>query len=225
MLNRISGIEASRETRAEIVFILDASGSMSGLESDTIGGFNGMIRKNLDEPGEATVSTVLFSDRSHVLHDRLDIREVPALTSKDYRCSGCTALLDAIGGAIKHIDLVQGILPREYRADSVLFVITTDGMENASRNYSLRKVRHMIERHQEMGWEFLFIGANIDAIGEAGRLGIAREHAVDYLADAQGTAKVYEAAACAVSNIRLGAPVAPGWKSDIEQDMKTRGKR
>ena len=109
-----------------------------------------------------------------MLHDRLDIREVPALTSKDYRCSGCTALLDAIGGAIKHIDLVQGILPREYRADSVLFVITTDGMENASRNYSLRKVRHMIERHQEMGWEFLFIGANIDAIGEAGRLGIAR---------------------------------------------------
>ena len=150
--------------RTEIVFILDASGSMSGLEPDTVGGFNAMIAENREEPGEAIVSTILFNEKSRVLHDRVDIRKVPRLTRKQYRCYGCTALLDAVGGAIKHVDLVQSILPDEYRADRVLFAITTDGMENASRTFTYPRVKRMIEEHRERGWEFLFIGANMRRI-------------------------------------------------------------
>ena len=211
--------------RTEIVFILDASGSMSGLESDTVGGFNGMIERNREEPGEAVVSTIIFNDKSYVLHDRIDIREVPRLTRRQYRCSGCTALLDAVGGAIKHVDLVQGVLPDGYKADKVLFVITTDGMENASRRFSYAQIKNMIERRRKQGWEFLFIGANIDAGAEAEQLGIERDRAADYLADEQGTEVLYAAMASAVASVRsapTGGPLGSAWRKGLDEDVRTR---
>lgn len=211
--------------RTEIVFILDASGSMAGLEADTVGGFNSLIEKNREEPGEATVSTILFSDGSRVLHDRLDIREVPALTRADYRCCGCTALLDAVGGAIGHVDLVQRVQPRGHAADRVLFVITTDGMENASRRFTYPQVKKMIEQHRERGWEFLFIGANIDAAAEASHLGIASERAADYVADGRGIEVLYSAMAMAVANVRSGAPgsvMGDSWRAGLDADVRAR---
>lgn len=211
--------------RTEIVFILDASGSMAGLEADTVGGFNSLIEKNREEPGEATVSTILFSDGSRVLQDRLDIREVPALTRADYRCCGCTALLDAVGGAIGHVDLVQRVQPRGHAADRVLFVITTDGMENASRRFTYPQVKKMIEQHRERGWEFLFIGANIDAAAEASHLGIASERAADYVADGRGTEVLYSAMAMAVANVRSGAPgsvMGDSWRAGLDADVRAR---
>lgn len=211
--------------RTEIVFILDASGSMAGLEADTVGGFNSLIEKNREEPGEATVSTILFSDGSRVLHDRLDIREVPALTRADYRCCGCTALLDAVGGAIGHVDLVQRVQPRGHAADRVLFVITTDGMENASRRFTYPQVKKMVEQHRERGWEFLFIGANIDAAAEASHLGIASERAADYVADGRGTEVLYSAMAMAVANVRSGAPgsaMGDSWRAGLDADVRAR---
>ena len=211
--------------RTEIVFILDASGSMSGLESDTVGGFNGMIERNREEPGEAVVSTVIFNDKSRVLHDRIDIRKVPRLTRRQYRCCGCTALLDAVGGAIKHVDLVQGVLPDGYKADKVLFVITTDGMENASRHFSYAQIKRMIEHRRERGWEFLFIGANIDAAAEAEQLGIDRERAADYLADEQGTEVLYSAMASAVASVRsvpAGGPLGSAWRKGLDEDVRAR---
>ncbi|MBM6688088.1 VWA domain-containing protein [Collinsella tanakaei] len=211
--------------RTEIVFILDASGSMSGLESDTVGGFNGMIERNREEPGEAVVSTIIFNDKSYVLHDRIDIREVPRLTRRQYRCSGCTALLDAVGGAIKHVDVVQGVLPDGYKADKVLFVITTDGMENASRRFSYAQIKNMIERRRKQGWEFLFIGANIDAGAEAEQLGIERDRAADYLADEQGTEVLYAAMASAVASVRsapTGGVLGNTWREGLDEDIRTR---
>lgn len=211
--------------RTEIVFILDASGSMGGLEDDTVGGFNSMLDENRDEPGEAVVSTILFSDGSRVLHDRIDIREVPALTRAQYRCRGCTALLDAVGGAIEHTDLVQRVQPEGYRADRVLFAITTDGMENASRRYTYAQVRRLIESHREQGWEFLFIGANIDAAAEAESLGIARERAADYLADGRGTEVLYDAMATAVASARAcapGAAMGDDWRIGLDEDVRSR---
>lgn len=211
--------------RTEIVFILDASGSMAGLEADTVGGFNSLIEKNREEPSEATVSTILFSDGSRVLHDRLDIREAPALTRADYRCCGCTALLDAVGGAIGHVDLVQRVQPRGHAADRVLFVITTDGMENASRRFTYPQVKKMIEQHRERGWEFLFIGANIDAAAEASHLGIASERAADYVADGRGTEVLYSAMAMAVANVRSGAPgsaMGDSWRAGLDADVRAR---
>lgn len=211
--------------RTEIVFILDASGSMSGLESDTVGGFNGMIERNREEPGEAVVSTVIFNDKSRVLHDRIDIRKVPRLTRRQYRCCGCTALLDAVGGAIKHVDVVQGVLPDGYKADKVLFVITTDGMENASRRFSYAQIKNMIERRRKQGWEFLFIGANIDAAAEAEHLGIDRDRAADYLADEQGTEVLYAAMASAVASVRsapTGGVLGNTWREGLDEDIRTR---
>ena len=211
--------------RTEIVFILDASGSMAGLESDTVGGFNSLIEKNREEPGEAVVSTVLFSDGTRVLHDRLDIREVPRLTRRDYECCGCTALLDAVGGAIRHVDLVQGVQPRGYKADRVLFVITTDGQENASCRYTYPQVKRMIEEHRQRGWEFLFIGANIDAAAEAASLGIAPERAADYVADGRGTGVLYDAMACAVAEVRACPPSAAmgdAWRAGLDADVRAR---
>lgn len=211
--------------RTEIVFILDASGSMSRLESDTVGGFNGMIERNREEPGEAVVSTVIFNDKSRVLHDRIDIRKVPRLTRRQYRCSGCTALLDAVGGAIKHVDVVQGVLPDGYKADKVLFVITTDGMENASRRFSYAQIKNMIERRRKQGWEFLFIGANIDAGAEAEQLGIERDRAADYLADEQGTEVLYSAMASAVASVRsapAGGVLGNTWREGLDEDIRTR---
>ena len=211
--------------RTEIVFILDGSGSMGGLEDDTIGGFNTLLEKNRNEPGEATVSTIVFSDDSRVLHDRLDIREVPPLTRADYGCYGCTALLDAVGGAIKHVDLVQSVQPEGFEAEKVLFIITTDGMENSSRRYRYPEVKAMIEKHREKGWEFLFIGANIDAGAEAEQLGIERDRAADYLADEQGTEVLYSAMASAVASVRsapTGGVLGNTWREGLDEDIRTR---
>ena len=157
----------------ELVFILDRSGSMQGLESDTIGGFNAMLEKQKKQPGEAFVSTVLFDDETQVLHDRLRLNKVKPITEKDYYVRGCTALLDAVGGAIHHIGNIHKYARPEDVPAHTLFVITTDGMENASRRYAARQVKEMIRRQKEKyGWEFLFLGANIDAVETAGRLGI-----------------------------------------------------
>lgn len=212
--------------RTEIVFVLDASGSMSGLEDDVVGGFNSLVERNREEPGEATVSTILFSDESRVLHDRVDIREVPRLTRRDYRCGGCTALLDAVGGAIRHVDLVQRVLPEGLRAGRVLFAITTDGMENVSRRFTYPQVKRMIEEHREEGWEFLFIGANIDAAAEAGRLGIAPDRAAGYVADSRGTEVLFEAVSAAVLSARRCAPGAAldgCWREALDRDVRHRG--
>lgn len=216
-----------RTGRTEIVFILDASGSMNDLTDDTIGGFNGMLERNREESGEAVVSTVIFNDESRVLHNRVDIREVPRLTRRDYRCSGCTALLDAVGGAIRHQETVQEVLPGPYRADKVLFVITTDGMENASRRYTYRQVRRMIERHRDQGWEFLFIGANIDAAAEAEHLGIAADRAASYLQDARGTEVLYDAVGVAVASMCCAAPteaLSDAWRRQLDDDVRMRGR-
>lgn len=172
----------------ELVFILDRSGSMSGLEKDTIGGFNSMLEKQRKEPGDAVVSTVLFDNETEVIHDRVVIADVPNLTDKEYFVRGCTALLDAVGGAIQHIGNVHKYARKEDVPEKTLFIITTDGMENASHHYTYDKVRNMIERQKERyGWEFLFLGANIDAAAEAKRFGIDESMAANYHCDEVGT--------------------------------------
>ena len=191
-----------KKNLTELVFILDRSGSMAGLEKDTIGGFNAMIEKQKAEEGEAYISTVLFDNYSEVIHDRVALSDVPKLTEKEYYVRGCTALLDAVGGAIHHIGNVHKYAREEDRPEKTLFVITTDGMENASRRYSYEKVREMITRQQEKyGWEFLFLGANIDAAREAARFGIDADRAADYHADTQGTAVIYEAMSDAIYSV------------------------
>ena len=213
-----------KKNLTELVFILDRSGSMAGLEKDTIGGFNGMITKQRQEPGEAYVSTVLFDNESVVVHDRVSLEKVPLLTEKEYYVRGCTALLDAVGGAIHHIGNVHKYAREEDRPEKTLFVITTDGMENASRHYSYEKVRAMIQKQQEKyGWEFLFLGANIDAAREAARFGIAPERAANYHADSIGTDVIYESVSDAVSQVRsCTAPLQAGWKRKIDADFKKR---
>ncbi len=209
----------------ELVFILDRSGSMGGLEADTIGGFNSMLKKQQKEPGEALVSTVLFDNECQVLHDRLPLDKVPTMTDKDYYVRGCTALLDAVGGAIHHIGNVHKYARREDVPDKTLFIITTDGMENASKHYTYAKVREMIGRQQKKyGWEFLFLGANIDAAREAGSLGIARERAVNYCCDKQGTALNYEVLGEAVRSMRRSGTIRGDWKAEIDADFAKRGK-
>jgi uncharacterized protein YegL len=213
-----------KKNLTELVFILDRSGSMAGLEDDTIGGFNAMIERQKEEPGQAYISTVLFDNSSDVIHDRLPLDKVPPLTRREYRVRGCTALLDAVGGAIHHIGNVHKYAREEDRPEKTLFVITTDGMENASRRYSYEKVKGMITRQKEKyGWEFLFLGANIDAAKEAARFGIAPERAADYHADTVGTAVIYEAVSEAVCSVRACKPVAEGWKKRIDEDFKKRG--
>ncbi|MGM9940819.1 MAG: hypothetical protein ACI32N_02370 [Bulleidia sp.] len=207
----------------EIVFILDRSGSMSGLEADTIGGFNSMIAEQKKEEGEAYVSTILFNHRLTVLHDRLDIRKVEPLTVEDYRPMGTTALLDALGGAIHHIGNVHKYARKEDVPEHTLFVITTDGYENASRQYRLEKVRSMVERQKEKySWEFLFLGADIDAIGMAADFGIDASHAVNTLHDSQATALNYEAVGAAVSQMRMCGSVDESWKMKVEADFQKR---
>ena len=180
-----------KKNLTELVFILDRSGSMAGLEADTIGGFNAMLEKQRGEPGEALISTVLFDNETEVIHDRLPLDRVPALTEKDYYVRGCTALLDAVGGAIHHIGNVHRYARAEDVPEKTLFVITTDGMENASRRYTYEKVKSMIQRQREQyGWEFLFLGANIDAAREAARFGIRSDCAADSHADSSGTEAV-----------------------------------
>ena len=215
-----------KKNLTEIIFILDRSGSMSGLEADTVGGFNAMIAKQKKEPGEALISTVLFDDESVVIHDRVPVQNIAPMTERDYYVRGCTALLDAIGGAIHHIGNVHKYAREEDRPEKTLFVITTDGMENASRRYSYDRVRAMVQRQQEKyGWEFLFLGANIDAAQEAGRFGIRPECAADYHADSKGTAVVYESVCQAVHQVRsCAAPLAADWKRKVDQDFAERQK-
>ncbi|MCQ2553664.1 MAG: hypothetical protein MJ150_05100 [Clostridia bacterium] len=192
-----------RKGLTEVVFILDRSGSMSGLESDTIGGFNSMIEKQKIEEGEALISTVLFDDVSEVIYDRVPVGKVEKMTSKQYYVRGCTALLDAIGGAIKHIGNVHKYIREEDVPEKTIFMITTDGMENASSKYDYAKVKKMVEEQKEKyGWEFIFIGANIDAIDVAGKFGVASNRAFNYIADEAGTAINYSAMNKMVSGIR-----------------------
>jgi len=208
----------------ELVFILDRSGSMSGLEADTIGGFNSMIEKQKKEAGKAVVSTVLFDNESTVLHDRLPLDQVPRMTEEDYFTRGCTALLDAVGSAIHHIGNVHKYARKEDVPEKTMFIITTDGYENASRRYSYEKVRHMIERQKEKyGWEFLFLGANIDAAAEAKRFGITADRAVNYKCDAQGTALNYEVIHEAVRSVRSGKSLTAAWKARICDDLQNGG--
>ncbi|MBQ1545038.1 MAG: VWA domain-containing protein [Clostridia bacterium] len=209
----------------ELVFILDRSGSMSGLESDTIGGFNAMIEKQKKEEGSAYVSTVLFDDRTEVIHDRLPLENVPKLTEKDYFVRGCTALLDAVGSAIHHIGNIHKYARPEDVPEKTIFVITTDGMENASSRWTYEELKRTIERQQEKyGWEFLFLGANIDAAREAGRMGIAPDRAVNYNCDSEGIARNYEGVNCAVTSIRSGS-LDKNWRKEIDQDFRTRSRK
>ena len=214
-----------KKNLTELVFILDRSGSMSGLEADTIGGFNAMIEKQKKEAGEAFVSTVLFDNDVQVIHDRVPLDRIPALTEKEYFVRGCTALLDAVGGAIHHIGNVHKYAREEDRPEKTLFVITTDGLENASRRYTYEKVKSMIERQQQTyGWEFLFLGANIDAAREAARFGIRADCAADYHADSIGTEAVYASVSEAVCQVRRAAPLKASWKQRIDADFKGRRK-
>ena len=208
----------------ELVFILDRSGSMAGLEKDTIGGFNSLIEKQRKEPGTAVVSTVLFDNESEVIHDRLPLENIPPMTDKEYYVRGCTALLDAVGGAIHHIGNVHKYARREDVPDKTLFVITTDGMENASRRYDYERVRKMIQRQKERyGWEFIFLGANIDAAAEAKRFGIAPERAANYHCDEAGTALNYEVISDVVCAVRMGVDIDEDWKARIDEDYRKRG--
>ena len=212
-----------KKNLTELVFILDRSGSMAGLEGDTIGGFNAMLQKQRGEPGEAVISTVLFDNETEVIHDRIPLDRVPRLTEKEYYVRGCTALLDAVGGAIHHIGNVHKYAREEDRPEKTLFVITTDGMENASRRYTYDKVKAMIERQREKyGWEFLFLGANIDAAREAARFGIRADCAADYHADSIGTEAVYESVCEAVCQVRRATPLKASWKQRIDADFKGR---
>ena len=211
--------EKVKNNITELVFILDRSGSMGGLESDTIGGFNSMLNKQKKEDGRAYVSTVLFDHETEVLHDRVPIEKVPELTDKDYTVRGCTALLDAIGSAIHHIGNVHKYARPEDVPEYTMFVIITDGMENASKRYSGREIKRKIEKEKsKYGWEFLFIGANIDAITTARNFGISEDRAVNYKADRQGTGVVYESVCEAVSNVRNGQCLAPSWSQSIQND-------
>ena len=213
-----------KKNLTEIVFILDRSGSMAGLENDTIGGFNAMIDKQKKEPGQVFVSTVLFDNVSQVIHDRVDIQKIAPMTREDYYVRGCTALLDAVGKAIHHIGNVHKYAREEDRPEKTLFVITTDGMENASREYTYAKLKAMIQHQKEKyGWEFLFLGANIDAVGTARRFGIDEDRAVNYHCDSKGTALNYEVVSEAIRTVRACTPLSRDWKQRIDEDYKKRG--
>ena len=215
--------ENAKNNVTELVFILDRSGSMAGLESDTIGGFNALIEKQKKEDGECLVSTVLFDDRCEVLHDRVPLANVQPLTDRDYTVRGCTALIDALGGAIHHIGNIHKYARPEDVPAHTLFVITTDGMENASHRYTADEVRKMVEREKEQyGWEFLFIGANIDAVETASHYGIAANRAANYHADETGTGILYEAVSATVADVRACRPMADTWNKPLEDDYKTR---
>ena len=214
-----------KKNLTEIVFILDRSGSMAGLENDTIGGFNAMLEKQKREAGEVLVSTVLFDNVSEVVHDRVDIQKIAPMTRNEYYVRGSTALLDAVGSAIHHIGNVHKYAREEDRPEKTLFVITTDGMENASRQYTYDRLKTMIERQKEKyGWEFVFLGANIDAAKEAARFGIHADRAANYHADICGTAAAYNAVNEAVCSVRASRPMTSDWKKSIDEDDKKRGK-
>ncbi|NLK43027.1 MAG: VWA domain-containing protein [Tissierellia bacterium] len=207
----------------ELVFILDRSGSMSGLESDTIGGYNSMLEKQKKVEGEALVTTVLFDDKYELLHDRVNLRGVVPITEKEYYVRGTTALLDAIGLTINKIVNAHKHISKEEVPDHTLFVITTDGMENASREYTYDKVREMVEyQKNKYGWEFIFLGANIDAIETAQRFGIDKDRSANYNADSEGTILNFQVISEAVSNIRVNKKISDNWKAPIEEDYNRR---
>lgn len=209
----------------ELVFILDRSGSMSGLESDTIGGFNSLIEKQRGQDGKCFVSTVLFDNTSFVLHDRVNLEDVSKMTTEDYSVRGCTALIDAMGDAIRHIGNIHKYAREEDVPEHTMFVITTDGMENASHKYSADEVKKMVERQKEKyGWEFLFIGANIDSVETARNYGISEERAVNYHADKMGTRVLYEAVSDTVCNVRANAKIQSNWSEKINKDYNARNK-
>ena len=210
----------------ELVFILDRSGSMAGLESDTIGGFNSMIEKQRKEEGECYVSTILFDNFSEVLHDRVKLAEIKPMTDREYTVRGCTALIDALGCAIHHIGNVHKYARPEDVPAHTMFIITTDGMENASRKYTSDRVKQMIKRQKERyGWEFLFIGANIDAVETAARYGIDRDRAVNYNADRKGTNVVYESVSRAVCQVRSCKGLSDDWSAEIDEDYRKRSQK
>ena len=201
----------------ELVFILDKSGSMSGLESDTIGGFNATIEKQKKLDGKVYVSTVLFSNDAKVIHDRVDIREIAPMTDRDYQVSGCTALMDALGGAIHHIANIHKYARPEDVPEHTIFIITTDGMENASHMYSAEKVRQMIRHEEEKyGWEFMFLAANIDAVETAERYGIRAERAANYAPTSAGTDAMYDCVSEAVESLRCSRPLISSWKEKLK---------
>ena len=214
-----------KKNLTELVFILDRSGSMGGLEQDTIGGFNAMLTRQKEQEGEANVTTILFDHEVQLLHDRFPLKAVAPLTEKDYYVRGCTALLDAIGYGVEKMVNIQRHLPESERAEKVIFVITTDGLENASKRFGYEKIRRMIEREKEQyGWEFLFLGANIDAAREAARFGIGADRAVNYKCDEAGTALNYEVISEAVCCVRAASPLSADWKRRIDEDVEKRGR-
>jgi uncharacterized protein YegL len=220
-------MKTNQTSKTELVFILDKSGSMSGLESDTIGGYNAMLKKQQQAPGEARVTTILFDDGYEVLHDRIDIHGVAPITENDYYVGGCTALLDAIGKTIHKIANAQRHTQPEHRSDQVIFVITTDGLENASREYSYEKIKRLIELEKtQYQWEFIFLGANIDAIETAARFGNVHSpyRLGPYHADSQGTQLNYRVVSEVVSEMRACNPIPANWKAEIDEDYKRRGK-
>jgi uncharacterized protein YegL len=205
----------------ELVFILDRSGSMSGLEADTIGGFNSLIEKQKKQPGQCYVTTILFDNVTEVIHDRVELSRVQPMTEVDYIVGGCTALLDAVGSAIHHISQIHRYARPEDVPEHTMFVITTDGMENASHRYDGARVKRMVEHEKEKyGWEFLFLGANIDAVGTASRFGIGADRAVNYRADAQGTQVIYDTVADTVCQMRASAPIQADWSARIQKDFQ-----
>lgn len=208
----------------ELVFILDKSGSMAGLESDTIGGFNAMLNKQKALPGDCRVTTALFDTQYTLLHDRIDIQAVSPMTGKDYSVGGCTALLDAMGLTMEKLIRVQKGTAEDCRAGRVLFVIITDGLENASRRYTAEQVKAMVEREKESyGWEFIFLGANIDAVETASRFGISADRAVDYVSDSQGTQLNFDVMSDVVGAFRCGCPLSSGHLEAIREDKRRRG--
>mgnify|MGYP000431315778 CR=1 FL=1 len=212
-----------KKNLTELVFILDRSGSMGGLEQDTIGGFNAMLTRQKEQEGEANVTTILVAHEVQLLHDRFPLKAVEPLTEKDYYVRGCTALLDAIGYGVEKMVNIQRHLPESERAEKVIFVITTDGLENASKRFSYEKIRRMIEREKEQyGWEFLFLGANIDAVETAKHFGIGADRAVNYHSDHKGTQLNYEVLSEAVSAVRCSVPLGTNWKKRIDEDFNSR---
>ncbi len=211
----------------ELVFILDMSGSMQHLTDDTVGGFNSVLKEHNDGNGEVLVTTYLFNNESRMIHDRLPIAEVPPMTDKDYSARGCTALLDAIGEAMKHIVGIHRYAREEDIPEHTVFVITTDGMENASHKFSAEQIREMIRHEQEKyGWEFLFLSANIDAVETAEYYGIDRSRAVDYCPDGQGSALMYESVNLAMYHVREKKDLGTdrSWREKVDEDYKQRKK-
>ncbi|MCD7820105.1 MAG: hypothetical protein LUH07_13825 [Lachnospiraceae bacterium] len=209
----------------ELVFILDRSGSMHGLEKDTVGGFNSLIEKQKEQEGDCYVSTVLFDNVSEVLHDRVKLADVKQMTEKDYQVRGCTALMDAIGDAVHHIENIHKYARPEDVPEHTMFVITTDGMENVSHRYSSDAVKEKIEQKREIGWEFLFLAANIDAVQTAARFGIGADRAVNYHADHVGTQTIYETVSETVCQIRANEPIDENWSKKIDEDYQKRKKK